>query len=153
MLQVIKSCNFFLRPSWRTIKPKQKRSLQFSSENIQYRYHADPDPGFRPKMGKNYSRKKINVLLIKNCSLPVLIPRPPKRTSKLHAKPSALKREHAVLKNLFFKLFLFLWVIFAFLNPDPHSQGGTGSSRPKSMRIRIRNNVWHTAYVGTFGKK
>ncbi len=30
-----------------------------------------------------------------------------------------------------------LWVIFALLHPDPHSQCGSGSSRPKWMRIWI----------------
>jgi hypothetical protein len=36
---------------------------------------------------------------------------------------------------------LFLWVIFALLDPDQNSQCGpwSGSSRPKSIRIRIRN--------------
>jgi hypothetical protein len=39
---------------------------------------------------------------------------------KLHEKPSALKREHPVLKNMkILDFFLFLWVIFALLDPDP----------------------------------
>jgi hypothetical protein len=33
----------------------------------------------------------------------------------------------------------FLWVFFALLDPDPHSQGGSGSSRRRSMRIWIYN--------------
>jgi hypothetical protein len=56
--------------------------------------------------------------LIKNCNL--LIPRPPLRTSKLQEKPSALKREHPVLKNMkILDFFLFLWVTFSLLDPDP----------------------------------
>jgi hypothetical protein len=39
--------------------------------------------------------------------------------SKLHEKPSALKREHPALqKRKFINFFLFLWVIFALLVPD-----------------------------------
>ncbi len=39
---------------------------------------------------------------------------------KLEEKPSALKREHPVLKNMkILDYFLFLWVIFALLDPDP----------------------------------
>jgi hypothetical protein len=50
---------------------------------------------------------------------------------KLQEKPSALKREHSVLKNTkFLGFFLFLWVIFALLDPDPDPQYecGYGSS-------------------------
>jgi hypothetical protein len=39
----------------------------------------------------------------------------PYRTSKLHEKPSALKREHPALQNM--KFLFFLWVIFALLDP------------------------------------
>jgi hypothetical protein len=36
---------------------------------------------------------------------------------------SALKREHPVLKNMkILDFFLFLWVIFALLDPDPATQ-------------------------------
>jgi hypothetical protein len=42
---------------------------------------------------------------------------------KLQEKPSALKREHPVLKNMkILDFFLFLWVIFALLDPDPIQQ-------------------------------
>jgi hypothetical protein len=35
-------------------------------------------------------------------------------------KPSALEREHPVLKNMkILDFFLFLWVIFSLLDPDP----------------------------------
>jgi hypothetical protein len=41
----------------------------------------------------------------------------------LQEKPSALKREHPVLKNMKILDFLqFLWVIFALLDPDPATQ-------------------------------
>jgi hypothetical protein len=52
---------------------------------------------------------------------------------KLQEKPSALKREHPVLKNMkILDFFLFLWVILALLDPDLQFSCG-------SMRIRIRN--------------
>jgi hypothetical protein len=42
---------------------------------------------------------------------------------KLQEKPSALKREHPVFKNIkILDFFLFLWVIFALLDPDPDQQ-------------------------------
>ncbi len=76
------------------------------------------NPGFDDlKLKKIYSGK-IYIFLIKNCNL--LIPRPPQRTPKLQEKPSALKREHPVLKNMkLLDIFLFLWVNFALLDPDP----------------------------------
>jgi hypothetical protein len=50
-------------------------------------------------------------------------------TPKLQQKPSALKREHPVLKNMKIqKFFLFLWVIFALLDPDPQFECRSGSS-------------------------
>jgi hypothetical protein len=42
----------------------------------------------------------------------------PQRTSKLRQMPSALKREHPALQNKL-NFFLFSWVIFALLDPDP----------------------------------
>jgi hypothetical protein len=55
--------------------------------------------------------------MIKICNL--LIPRPPK-TSKLQEKSSALIREHSAFQNLkFLNFFLFLWVTFALIDPDP----------------------------------
>ena len=40
--------------------------------------------------------------------------------SKLQEKPSALKREHPELQKIkFINFLLFLWVIFALLDPDP----------------------------------
>jgi hypothetical protein len=37
-------------------------------------------------------------------------------------KPSALKREHPALQNVKLHFFIFSWVIFALLNPDPATQ-------------------------------
>jgi hypothetical protein len=63
---------------------------------------------------------------IKKYNLP--IPRPPKRTSKLQKKPSALKRGYPTLQNMNLKKFLLLWFIFALLDPD--SESGSGSTDP-----------------------
>jgi hypothetical protein len=42
---------------------------------------------------------------------------------KLQEKPSALKIEHPALQNMkILYFFLFLWVIFALLDPDPATQ-------------------------------
>jgi hypothetical protein len=67
---------------------------------------------------KIFSIKEIKFFWIINYNLP--IPRPPERTSKLQKKPSALKRKHLALQNMKFLIFfLFLWVIFSLLDPDP----------------------------------
>jgi hypothetical protein len=52
---------------------------------------------------------------------------------KLQEKPSALKREHPALQNMkILYFFLFLWVIFVLLDPDPQFECGSGSgSEPK----------------------
>jgi hypothetical protein len=43
--------------------------------------------------------------------------------SKLLKKPSALKREHTALQNMkILYFFLYLWVIFALMDPDPATQ-------------------------------
>jgi hypothetical protein len=48
--------------------------------------------------------------------------------SKLQEKPSALKREHPVLKNMkILDFFLFLWVIYALLDPELQFECGSGS--------------------------
>jgi hypothetical protein len=42
---------------------------------------------------------------------------------KQQEEPSALKREHPAIQNMkFLQFFLFLWVIFALLDPDPATQ-------------------------------
>jgi hypothetical protein len=47
---------------------------------------------------------------------------------KLQEKPTALKREHPALQNMkILYFFLFLWVIFALLDPDPDRQFECGS--------------------------
>jgi hypothetical protein len=52
---------------------------------------------------------------------------------KLQEKPSALKREHPVLKNIkFWTFFLFLGIIFALLDPDPQFECGSGSGSSNS---------------------
>jgi hypothetical protein len=64
---------------------------------------VNPDSGFRIQsvswvsITKNCRKNTAENFLINNCIL--LIPRPPKRTSKIQEKPSALKREHPVLQN------------------------------------------------------
>jgi hypothetical protein len=68
--------------------------------------------------------KKIKFFFIKNYNLP--IPRPPKRTSKLQKKPSALKRGHPTFKNMNF----YNWVIFALLDPESDSESRSGSTDP-----------------------
>ncbi len=46
--------------------------------------------------------------------------------SKLLKKPSALKRKHTALQNMkILYFFLYLWVIFALLDPDPATQMNT----------------------------
>ncbi len=45
------------------------------------------------------------------------------------------QKEHSALQNLnFFHFSLYL-------HPDPHWERGSGSSRPKSMQIRIHNTL------------
>jgi hypothetical protein len=75
---------------------------------------------------KIYSWKFVkNIFYIKKRNL--LIPRPPKRTPKLLEKPSsALKKEHSALQNMkILNFFLFVWVIFALLDPDPNPAPAT----------------------------
>ncbi len=48
---------------------------------------------------------------------------PPKRTHNLQEKPSALRKEHPARQNMkILYFFLNLWVIFAFMDPDPATQ-------------------------------
>jgi hypothetical protein len=72
--------------------------------------------------------------LIKNCNL--LISRSPLRTPNLQENPSALKREHPALQNMKIQyFFLFLWVIFALLDPDPDPQFVCGSDPDLAAQI------------------
>ncbi len=95
-------------------------------------FNADPDSGSRvwwPKIEKihclkfNFYFSKIAIYL----SLGLHKGRPSYRKS---LQPS---REHPILKNMkILDFFLFLWVIFALLDPDPDPQfecwSGSGSS-------------------------
>ncbi len=69
---------------------------------------------------KNYKILQLKLIfLIKNCM--TLISGPLPTTSKLQEKPLVLKKEntlHLKLNRTFLRLFLFLWVIFAYLDPD-----------------------------------
>jgi hypothetical protein len=66
---------------------------------------------------------------------------------KLQEKPSAIKREHPVLKNMkILDLFLFMWVIFAL--PDPATQinadpCGSGS-KTLSQTLAFKALWWRT---------
>jgi len=65
----------------------------------------NPDPKFLwPKIKKIDQAKKI---------LFFYITMPPRRSSKLKEKPSALKREHPTLQNMKFSLFSILRAIFS----------------------------------------
>jgi hypothetical protein len=62
--------------------------------------------------------------------------------SKLQEKPSALKREHAVLQNMkFLNFFLFLWVLFALLDSDPNPD-----LDPLTWLNPDRIRIWNTAF-------
>jgi hypothetical protein len=83
-----------------------------------------------------YSWKKFDFFLVKNRYL--LIPSPPRTTSKLKERPSAIKRELSALKNMnFLNLFSSLWVILC-----PPGSGSTdlieSGSSPDSKHCLIR---------------
>jgi hypothetical protein len=61
-----------------------------------------PGPVLATKHCKMFQKKK-SIFFIKNCNL--FISRPPRRTSKLHEKPSAYKRKHPPLLNMKFSHF------------------------------------------------
>ncbi len=66
--------------------------------------------------------------------------------SKPQQKPSALKREHPEIQNMkFLNFFLFLWVTFALLDPDPDTDPLTWLI-PDPIRIR---NTATNRYRGT----
>jgi hypothetical protein len=85
---------------------------------------TDPDPAFQVNPDADRIRIFFWSKIVIYLSLGLL-----KRTSKLQEKPSALKREHsALLKNMkFINFFLFLWVVFALLNPDTDLDCKSGS--------------------------
>jgi hypothetical protein len=73
---------------------------------------------------KKLKKFTAGFFVLKNCNL--LIPRPPLRT--LQEKPSALKREYPALQSMKIPyFFLFLRVIVALLDPDPHFGCGSRS--------------------------
>jgi hypothetical protein len=54
----------------------------------------------------------------------------------LQEKPSALKRKHPALQNKkFLHFFLFLWVVFALLDPDPDPDPACCRSATLSLRV------------------
>jgi hypothetical protein len=86
---------------------------------------SGPDPGFDDlKLKKTFSWKFNFCFLDQNWQFTY-----PYASIKVKEKPSALKRQHPVLKNMkTLDFFLFLWVIFALLDPDPQFKFGSGSS-------------------------
>jgi hypothetical protein len=57
----------------------------------------------------------------------------------LQERPSALKREHPALQKMkFINGFLFFWVIFALLDPNPDCES---KFNPDPIRIRIYNTA------------
>jgi hypothetical protein len=80
------------------------------------------------KMGKIYSSKKIYIFSIKSCNL---LPYPQASIKDVQATGEAFipqKKTSSTSKREFSAL---LWVILALMDPDPYSQCGSGSSRPK----------------------
>jgi hypothetical protein len=81
-------------------------------------------------MTKNWKKwqlkKKLNFFLIKNCNLPTFL--------GLHKVCPSYRRSLQLIKEAIqhFKtwIFLFLWVIFALLDPDPDSEYRSGSIGP-----------------------
>ncbi len=72
------------------------------------------------KFKKIYRRKKIWYYFDQKLQFTLSLGLHKGRSSYVHEKPSALKREHPALQNM--KTFLVvLWVIFALLDPDPES--------------------------------
>jgi hypothetical protein len=82
--------------------------------------------GFRIRISEKFiAGNLISISLIKNCNLLILKP-------KLQEKPSTLKREHPVLKNmkimdfsLFCGSFLPSWIRIGNLNADPDPDPAT----------------------------
>jgi hypothetical protein len=71
---------------------------------------------------------------------------------KLQEKPSALKREYPALQNMkILYFFIFLWVIFALLDPDPDPATQINADPdpdPKPWK-RILSHVYtvHAVYI------
>ncbi len=93
-----------------------------------FQVNLDPDPGF----GYLKTEKKIHQknffrsLFIKNYNL--LIPRPLDRMASYRRSLQLSKENNQYFKKLnLLTFFLFLWVIFALLDPDPDLDCESGS--------------------------
>jgi hypothetical protein len=102
----------------------------------------DPDPiriqGFNDQKWKKYSKKKKKNFLIKNYNWYLFLGL---RKEHPSYRRSLLSIEAIQLQNMnFYTIFLFLWVIFALLDPDSESgSGSTDPMNPDPIRIRIHN--------------
>ncbi len=104
--------------------------------------NSDPDPDLIYRHIKILVEDKIIVSLLKTYI--VNIPRPPWRTQLQGETLPDLRREHSkLLQQCISSLFLFLWVNFAHLEPDPHSQCGSWSRRPNSWHIHADLDPHH----------
>jgi hypothetical protein len=101
-------------------------------------------------MEKNLQLKKFNYFWIKNCNL--TIPRLLKRISKLQKKPSGFspqKRTSSTSKHEISEFILFLWVIFAHLDPDLDLDSESGfsdltESGSETLGTSVRKLVRHS---------
>ncbi len=71
---------------------------------------------------------------------------------KRKEKPSALKREHPLLKKMkILDFFLFLWVIFALLDPDPDPATKINADPdPKPCPLQLNLLEVHDAIFNSF---
>ncbi len=97
--------------------------------------NLDPDPAFQVNRDAD-PVPDLNIFLIENCNL--FIPVPPKRTSMLREKPSALKREHPAHQKMKFITF---FQFSPLLDPDPDCKIGFRNLilNPDPIRIWIHN--------------
>jgi hypothetical protein len=126
----------------------------FAVLRIRTRFNMDSDPvfksmciqiwiriqGFDDQKLKKITGEKKNIFFK---SRKLLIPLGLRKGRRNYWRSLHLIKEHSALQNMkFLYFFLLLWVIYALLDPDQHFQCGSESSRPKSMRIQIRNTVF-----------
>ncbi len=100
------------------------------------RFGTDPDPDSRlrwlKQIEKNLRVGKNLFFLCKNCNGNLL------SLGFYRGRPSYRKKLHPVLQNVEFLIFfLFLWVIFGRLEPDPHWECGTDQNRCGSGSERL----------------
>ncbi len=91
----------------------------------------DPDPGFDDlKLKKCIAGNLISIFLIKNCNLLILGLHKGRPSYRRSLQPSKENIQYLKTKKIWTNLFL--WVIFALLDPDPDPQFecgfGSGSS-------------------------